>query len=458
MKLVSQIVVRDGRQRATWDEEKIEDLAQSIEAQGLMHPIVVRDTGERHGLTGEPVYELVAGFRRHRAMCLLHEGQRTFGHEGAVVPHESFPATEMKALGGRKEMTDTDYFAAELMENMMREDLSPTDHAAAVAELHKRRTSEKGEYSQKTKEGHSKKDTAEELSTGEKKYHQSTLVDDLLIAEYKHYPTVAVAKTRKDALKAIRLIKVGQLRKKEKDEYVAKGGAGAGELILGNCLEQDFSDKPFGQIIADPPYGIDIHTKEMSDGDFHEYDDSYESWKELMGKFPQWCYKNTKEQAFVWVFCDYKRFTELLAAFTLANFECWKRPLIWNKEHIGGFGNMVTGFRTTYECILFANKGKKVMENPQGEVFSVVPEIKEHPAGKPAELYRKLLWYGATPGDRVCDPFCGSGTLFDAVREKGELKRKLEMVPIGIEMNEDYHKLALMAKDREVEDENERKD
>ena len=439
MKLISrsEILVDGNRQRTKWDDGKIEELQKSIKKLGLMHPIVVQP----YELM-EYKYRLIAGFRRWTATDTIG---MPYICDGQVVGKGMVPTTVMvkHGLEEMEVLSDNDYYAAELMENLMREDLSAVDKAAAVAELHRRREEERGVYDRSTGEGHTKKDTAEELSTQDQTYHSTRIADDLLIDEYKDYPTVMVAKNRREALRAIREIKRGQERKQKLDDFIGKdGGERDGVLWKGNCLEYK-PDVKFGQIIADPPYGIDIDKVAMSDDQYHEYDDSYDSWKELMGKFPQWCWDNTADKAFVWVFCDYSRFTEMLAAFMVAGFDPWRRPLIWDKKHIGGYGNMVTGFRTNYECILFANKGKKQMENPQGEVFSVVPEMKEHPAGKPAELYRKLLNYGAMPGDYVCDPFCGSGTIFQAVREKGELKHKLDLIPHGVEMSDKYYDMAL---------------
>lgn len=67
-KLLTQIPVSDIRPnpsqpRATFDEESIRELAQSIAAVGLIQPLVVRRAGDG--------YELVAGERRLRAVKLL---------------------------------------------------------------------------------------------------------------------------------------------------------------------------------------------------------------------------------------------------------------------------------------------------------------------------------------------------------------------------------------------------
>ena len=55
-------VIHPGRYqpRSVFDEEKMEELASSIRAQGVVQPIVVRPSGDNE-------YELIAGERRWRA-------------------------------------------------------------------------------------------------------------------------------------------------------------------------------------------------------------------------------------------------------------------------------------------------------------------------------------------------------------------------------------------------------
>jgi len=55
----------------------IEELAMAIEAVGLMHNIVVRETGKPE------VYELISGERRYRAFQMLREGGN---EEYATIP------------------------------------------------------------------------------------------------------------------------------------------------------------------------------------------------------------------------------------------------------------------------------------------------------------------------------------------------------------------------------------
>jgi ParB family transcriptional regulator, chromosome partitioning protein len=93
--------------RRRFDAESITELAESVRAQGLVQPIVVRPTGPG-------AWELIAGERRWRAA-------RTAGL--ATIP----------ALV--RESDDRDSLLLALVENVAREDLSPIEEARAYAAL-----------------------------------------------------------------------------------------------------------------------------------------------------------------------------------------------------------------------------------------------------------------------------------------------------------------------------------
>lgn len=93
--------------RSEFDPDRIDALAASIEAVGLLQPIVVRAEGDD--------YVLVAGERRLRAV-------RQLGHAtvAAVIRDETDAATNLTEA---------------LVENLQREDLNPLEEAAAYQTL-----------------------------------------------------------------------------------------------------------------------------------------------------------------------------------------------------------------------------------------------------------------------------------------------------------------------------------
>jgi ParB family chromosome partitioning protein len=96
--------------RKHWDEDKLEELAESIRAQGVIQPIVVRETREHGGKT----YEIIAGERRWRASRLAGLS------EIPVVV---------------REVDDRTVVAMALIENIQREDLNPLEEASALQRL-----------------------------------------------------------------------------------------------------------------------------------------------------------------------------------------------------------------------------------------------------------------------------------------------------------------------------------
>ena len=93
--------------RHHFDDERIDELAASIKAQGLIQPVVVRALGADR-------YELIAGERRWRAA-------------------KKAGLDEIPALV--KDVPDQAVVAMALIENIQREDLSPLEEAQALARL-----------------------------------------------------------------------------------------------------------------------------------------------------------------------------------------------------------------------------------------------------------------------------------------------------------------------------------
>lgn len=102
-------VIRPGRYqpRSVFDEEKLEELASSIRAQGVVQPIVVRSLGDSE-------YELIAGERRWRAAQLAEI--------------DEIPAVV-------RDVPDQVTVAMSLIENIQREDLNPLEEATALRRL-----------------------------------------------------------------------------------------------------------------------------------------------------------------------------------------------------------------------------------------------------------------------------------------------------------------------------------
>ena len=93
--------------RRDFDQEALQELADSIKAQGVMQPIVVRQVGNQR-------YEIVAGERRWRACQLAG-------------------LAEIPAL--IRDISDEAAIAMALIENIQRENLNPVEEAMALRRL-----------------------------------------------------------------------------------------------------------------------------------------------------------------------------------------------------------------------------------------------------------------------------------------------------------------------------------
>ena len=102
-------LIRPGRYqpRSVFDEEKLAELADSIRAQGVVQPVVVRPVGDDE-------YELIAGERRWRA--------------AQIAGIDDIPAVV-------RDVPDEVSVAMALIENIQREDLNPLEEATALRRL-----------------------------------------------------------------------------------------------------------------------------------------------------------------------------------------------------------------------------------------------------------------------------------------------------------------------------------
>lgn len=106
---LDKIIPNPYQPRHTFSEESISELAQTLQEQGLLQPIILR---KHDGDDAE--YEIIAGERRYRAAKSLG-----WDKISAIV----------------EEMTDEKVASLAVIENLQREDLNPIDEAEAYVKL-----------------------------------------------------------------------------------------------------------------------------------------------------------------------------------------------------------------------------------------------------------------------------------------------------------------------------------
>mgnify|MGYP001027645110 CR=1 FL=1 len=108
---LSEIVPSELNPRKTFNQEELEELAQSIKENGLIQPITLRKIGNKK----DSKYEIVCGERRFRACQLIG-------------------AKDIQAVV--KELNDKQAFACMIIENLQRKDIDPMEEAAALNRLY----------------------------------------------------------------------------------------------------------------------------------------------------------------------------------------------------------------------------------------------------------------------------------------------------------------------------------
>jgi len=315
---LTSITISSSRQRKEILGDDLIDLANSISKNGLLHPIVVRKSGE--------AFQLVAGERRLRAVEYL----ATLGEEIEIgthkVPYESIPCTDLGDLD------PIDAFECELEENLRRVDLTWQERSEATSQLYELRRLQRekrqetplaaGEFARQVYPDHTPQAA------------NAAVKAELMVAKQLKDPEVAKAKSIDEAVKIIK-------RKEESARNAALGEAvgrsftlAAHTLLKGDSLEilPSFPNETFDCILSDPPYGMNAENFGDSGGKAsgtHSYNDSLDNWLKLINIYASESFRVAKAQAHAYTFCDLDNFFHLRSVMDAVGWECFRTPLIW---------------------------------------------------------------------------------------------------------------------------------
>jgi len=190
-------------------------------------------------------------------------------------------------------------------------------------------------------------------------------------------------------------------------EWIAKRGDAVKAL-------RKLPDASIDLIITDLPY--ESMEKHRSQGSTTRLAHSKMSSNDWFPIFPnsrftvllEQLHRVLKPNSHCYLFCDDETSDVLKLVARRAGFTPWKR-LVWDKTYIG----MGYHYRAMYEFILFLEKGKRPLASKAvGDIIRAKPVKGKgvYPSEKPESVCQVLIEQSSGPGDRVLDPFCGSGT------------------------------------------------
>lgn len=420
---LSQVTVGDTRQRQTFDDQSLADLAESIARNGLLHPIVVRSKDN----DGPAV--LVAGERRLRAIEMLNLGGTRFLYGESEVPPGMIPVNDLGDL------TEAAAYEAELTENLVRVDLSWQEQTEAIANLHRLQELRHGEPQSPYKTGPSILPSLEPTSAGSA-VRQAIIIQRHLAADQD----VAKAKSVNEALKIIKRKEDAKVNAELAADVGRKAATELHTVLNEDCREY-LAAAPDGQfdcILIDPPYGMGADTFGDAAGKLvgieHSYQDDREHALGLMRDIAGNLTRVAKTAAHLYVWCDIDLFGDLKEVFRDAGWWVFRTPLINIKREGGRVPWPEHGPRRCYELVLYCVKGKRPVNAIYRDVFESTLEADTggHGAAKPVEAYVDLLKRSCRPGDAVLDCFAGSGTILPAAHS-------LRLRATAVEVNPAYY-------------------
>lgn len=411
------LFLAEERIRKEFNEEAHQELIGSILSKGLFHAPIVRldEVNER--------LELVAGERRWRAIMEIfsRDAKTQIYYNGALCPPGMMPITHLHELPPDK------ILEVELEENVCRRDLTFLEQAQARKRLFDLRVKQAAARG----ENYSVKDLSEELQkNGVGKTSMGHIFRELQVARQLDKPGVKEAASLKEAEKAARRATESFILEALGDD-LAQDAPPVHTFCEGDALEilSTLEPNQYDCVLTDPPYGIDIDDSGSMVTHDHHYSDSDEVLRRILDVVPYHLWRITRATAHVYWFCDLRWFAEISAALEDAGFVVCKYPIIWWKRGKAMAPDITRWPKREYECIIYAIKGDHAPLKVAGDVISTPYGSDLQQAEKPKELYVELLSRSVLAGQKVIDPFCGSGVIFTAAEQLGCSATGIEIHP-----------------------------
>jgi len=386
--------------------EGIEDLAQSISEHGLIEPIVI-----------DELNTLIAGERRLKACKLI-----------------KLESIEVRYLN---DLTELEKKEIELEENLHRKDFSWQEEVVAKAKLHQLKQQLHGAAVRgKEGSGWGVVQTAEALGES-----PATVSIDMQLARgMKAFPELMKEKSKTTAFKKLKQMQESILQDELAKRMKQVGLLNCPNVILGDSVEElnKIESNSIDLVLTDPPYGIEVENSQtfgrMSTTNTRFEDGEFETFDLLDKVIPQ-LFRVLKDDKHLFMFCAIDKFATVRQLLIKHGFWVHHIPLIWDKGS-GSYPSQSTTFVHSYEPFIHAMKGKRKLYGTPRDVFPIsrVPSGKKiHPTEKPTQLLRDIINLSTLAGEKVLDPFAGSGSTIEACRDTNRQA-------IGIEKDDVHYK------------------
>lgn len=251
---LEQIREESGNVRKVYDWQEIENLAKSIQTNGLLNPLTVKPGVIEPGL-GKNVYELICGHRRLRALALLQKQGVDVGLVECCI-------------------RTGDTWTLQMIENIQRTDLTAQDKENAIREM--------------LEKGLSQKEIADLLSKPIS--YVSDIVAGTKVREQAEAAGVDTSSLKTRALAQLRSVNAEDLPGKVQELSEAGGTNAAATKIL-----HDYKAETNDLEIKVLNFDEIIEPSSMSEADFYESEKSENSTTHVSNKKEDFRRKNWKE-------------------------------------------------------------------------------------------------------------------------------------------------------------------
>lgn len=406
------------------DYGNLDSLEADIKEHGLIHPIaIVREPDD--------TFMLLAGGRRFKA-CL-------------DLGWKEIPCNVYEPP-----ITDFARRSIELMENVIRKDMTFEEEVRLKREIHKHFVAEYGEQRALGAKG-DPKDIGWSLTQTAKVLGMdvANLGKDIKLANaLEVLPELKSCKNASEARKELsrvsERIAMAELNKRMLEQKSQTPEAVARQrlidsYVIGDCFERlaKLADESIDFIHADPPYAIELRkniqtSKDEDENLWCEANVDYQEYYSFMLKFFTESYRVLRNERWLVCWLGISWYDLVQSAAKEAGFEPIAVPGYWVKNN-GTTRLPYRTFANYVEVFLYMSKGKAQLTIPgQPNAFQfAMPQNKIHPTEKPVEMLTSVMARFVLPHYQGISTFAGSGNELLAMSNLG-------LTAVGFELSSAY--------------------